>query len=178
MIANLPKPVPEKPVAVVPAQNPVPQKDQNSKTPDVHTKPVAVVEKPVITSPVSSKPLTIEEKFVSRKRILIKEIPLSGDSIELRFYDNGEIDGDSISLFLNDQLIFSHLLLTGQAHIIKLAIAELKETNELTMVAENLGRIPPNTSYMEARVGGMPYSTYLASSEGSSAMIRLIKPTH
>jgi hypothetical protein len=115
---------------------------------------VAVVERPVIISPESLKPLTIEEKFVSRKKILIKEIPLNGDSIELRFYDNGEIDGDSISLFLNDHRIFSHLLLSGQAHIIKLAIGEMKEINELTMVAENLGRIPPNTSYMEALVGG------------------------
>ena len=132
----------------------------------------------MIISPELPKPLTIEEKFVSRKKILIKEIPLSEDSIELRFYDNGEIDGDSISLFLNDQLIFSHLLLTGQAHIIKFAIRELKDINELTMVAENLGSIPPNTSYMEALVGGQRYSTYLASNEGSSAMIRLTKSTH
>jgi hypothetical protein len=177
-IASMSKPVPEKPVAVVPVQKPATQKIQQPKTVDEKTKPVAVVEKPVIILPVPVKPLTIEEKFVSRKKILIKDIPLSGDSIELHFYDNGEIDGDSISLFLNDQLIFTHLLLTGHAHIIKLAISEMKETNELTMVAENLGRIPPNTSYMEALVGGQRFSTYLASSEGSSAMIRLIKPTH
>jgi hypothetical protein len=43
-------------------------------------------------------------------------------------------------------------------------------------VAENLGSIPPNTSYMVAVVGDKRYDAYLASSEGSSAMIRFIKP--
>jgi len=51
-------------------------------------------------------PPTIEEKFTGREKVFIKEIPLTGDSIELDFYDNGEIDGDSISLFLNGKLIF------------------------------------------------------------------------
>ncbi len=170
-IAGRPKLIPEEPIVSIPVQKPVTQTIQQKTSPDINIKPAA-------NSPAPAKPLTIEEKFVSRKKIITKDIPLSGDSIELRFYDNGQIDGDSISLFLNDQLVFTHLLLTGKAHIIKLAISELKEKNELTMVAENLGSIPPNTSYMEALVGGERYSAYLASSEGISAMIRLIKPSH
>jgi len=169
-IAGRLKQIPEEPIASIPVQKPVSQTSQQQTVPDVSIKPA--------TSPAPATPLTIEEKFVSRKKILTKDIPLSGDSIELRFYDNGEIDGDSISLFLNDQLVFTHLLLSGKAHIIKLAISELKENNELTMVAENLGRIPPNTSYMAALVDGQRYSAYLLSNEGSSAMIRLIKPPH
>ena len=102
---------------------------------------------------------------------------MTGDSIELRFYDNAEIDGDSISLFLNDKLLFSHIRLTAQAYTIKLALSDLNETNELIMVAENLGAIPPNTSYMLAINGDKRYDAYLASSEGSSAMIRFIKKT-
>ena len=118
---------------------------------------------------------TIEEKFVSRKKVLTTEIPLSGDSVELRFYDNAEIDGDSISLFLNNQLIFQHIRLLGSAYIIKLAVSELKESNELIMVAENLGSIPPNTSYMVAIVGDKRYEARLESTEGSSAMVKFVK---
>jgi hypothetical protein len=44
------------------------------------------------------------------------------------------------------------------------------------MVAENLGTIPPNTSYMVAIVNEQRFDAYLASTEGESAMIRLIKP--
>jgi len=149
--------------------------------------PPKTVEKP---EPATDKPKPFEktsepvkatdivEKFVARQKVFIKEIPLAGDSIELRFYDNAEIDGDSISLFLNEKLLFQHIRLTGNAYIIRLATAELKESNELTMVAENLGVIPPNTSYMVAMVNGVRYDAFLASSEGSSAMIRLVKPPH
>jgi hypothetical protein len=43
------------------------------------------------------------------------------------------------------------------------------------MVAENLGSVPPNTSYMVALVGKERYEARLASTEGSSAMIRFVK---
>jgi hypothetical protein len=43
------------------------------------------------------------------------------------------------------------------------------------MVAENLGSIPPNTAYMVAVVDKERYEAYLASTEGSSALIRLLK---
>jgi hypothetical protein len=124
---------------------------------------------------IDAKPLTIEEKFTTRTKLFTKEIPLEGDSIELRFYDNAEIDGDSISLFLNDKLLFSHVRLSDKAYTIKLSVKELNESNELTMVAENLGAIPPNTSYMVAIVGTNRYDAKLASTENSSAMIRLRK---
>ena len=119
--------------------------------------------------------LTIEEKFNTRKKIFATEIPVSGDSIELRFYDNAEVDGDSISLFLNNKLIFSHIRLSDKAYTIKLPVAELTDENELIMVAENLGTIPPNTSYMVALVGDKRYEAKLASTENSSALIRLNK---
>ena len=121
------------------------------------------------------KQQTVEEKFISRKKVFNKEIPVAGDSIELRFYDNAEIDGDSISLFLNEKLIFEHIRLTEKAYTIKLAVSELNATNELTMVAENLGSIPPNTSYMVVMVGENRYDARLESTEGSSAMVRFVK---
>lgn len=149
-----------------------------------HPAPVPVQPAPVISLPgkeqvaivVPNKQPTIEEKFSSRSKKLVTEIPLMGDSIELRFYDNAEIDGDSISLFLNGKLLFSHIRLTGSAYKVKLAIAELENSNELIMVAENLGTIPPNTSYMVAEAGGKRFEASLESTEGSSAMIRLYKP--
>lgn len=157
----------EKPVVL--SQPAIKKLEEVSKTDSPKEK-----QKPVIIAKPLKAP-TIEEKFVSRKKVFIKEIPLIGDSLELRFYDNAEIDGDSISLFLNDKLLFRHIRLTGNAYSIKLAISEMKETNELIMVAENLGAIPPNTSYMLAIVGEKRYDAYLASTEGSSAMIRFIK---
>ena len=166
--------VTEEPVKIIEAEKPV------AITTAPKEKPVQKIEQPKpmvkITEPV--KPPTIEEKFTARTKTFIKEIPVSGDSIELRFYDNAEIDGDSISLFLNDKLLFQNIRLTGNAYIIKIAVSDLKESNELTMVAENLGAIPPNTSYMVAIVNKQRYDAYLASTEGSSAMVRFVKQPH
>lgn len=165
------KPVIETPVVV--------QRSPTTEIPITEQTPVIAPPKkepqPVVTIREPVRPLTIEEKFTSRKKVLNREIPISGDSIELKFYDNAEIDGDSISLFLNDKLVFRHIRLTGNAYSIKLAVTDLNDSNELIMVAENLGSIPPNTSYMVAIVGENRYDARLESTEGSSAMVRFVK---
>jgi len=143
------------------------------KTPTIEEKEHSTSPPPAVGETLKSP--TIEEKFVARKKIFATEIPVSGDSIELHFYDNAQIDGDSISLFLNDKLIFEHIRLTEKAYTIKLPVTELNASNELIMVAENLGSIPPNTSYMVALIGENRYEARLESTEGSSALIRLVK---
>jgi hypothetical protein len=175
------------------AQKPVnvgtPTGTTTAETTKTISPPIPVVKneepkKEVVTVPVTKQenkmetnitPPTIEQKFTSREKKFTKEIPVSGDSIELDFYDNAEIDGDSISLFLNGKLIFEHIRLTEKAYRVKLPVSDLQKNNELIMVAENLGAIPPNTSYMVALVGDKRYDAQLASTENSSAMIRLIK---
>jgi len=168
---------PEEPVTTIAEEKPV-VKAVPAEKPVVKTEPVLQkTPPPPVRTIEPAKPLTIEEKFTARQKSFVKEIPASGDSIELRFYDNAEIDGDSISLFLNGKLLFEHIRLTGNPYTIKLAVSDLNDSNELIMVAENMGTIPPNTSYMIAMVNNVRYDAYLASTEGSSAMIRFVKKT-
>lgn len=173
----------------IPAASPVSVEPPKEPTAAVVTKPPVILPtiaakkepavKPVIekikTPVVAVAPLTIKEKFETRSKVVLKEIPVAGDSIELQFYDNAEVDGDSISIFLNGQLIAQHIRLTEKAHVIKLDVTQLQQTNDLVMVAENLGSIPPNTSYMVAIVDGNRYGERLESSEQSSASIRFIR---
>lgn len=125
---------------------------------------------------IAAAPPSIEQKFTSRAKKIFTTIPVTGDSLALSFYDNAIVDGDSISLFLDGRLIFTHIKLSDKAHTVKLAVADLKDESELVMVAENLGDIPPNTSYMVATAGDKRYTANLASTEESSAAIRLRKP--
>jgi hypothetical protein len=108
--------------------------------------------------------------------VLQTVIPITSKTIELRFYDNAQVDGDSIALFLNGQLLEKNIRLTEKAYIITLEASQLQADNELVMVAENLGSIPPNTSYMVAVVGNKRYEARLFANEQSSAMIRLVNP--
>ena len=171
---------------IVPVEKTIQQKEntlpvENKETVKVNNLPVEKAEPVKITT--APKPeekkltvkKTIEEEFKIREKIIATDIPITGDSIELRFYDNAEIDGDSISLFLNNKLLFQHIRLTAVAYTIKLPVSELNENNELVMVAENLGSIPPNTSYMLAIVDNKRYEAMLKSTEESSAVIRLTK---
>jgi hypothetical protein len=140
--------------------------------PSLPDKNIETADRPVLVY----EPINIETKFIERKKVLTKEILVTGDSVELRFYDNAEVDGDSITLFLNGKMIFTHIKLGNASHVIKLAVSDLAEDNELIMVAENLGSIPPNTAYMLAIVSGERFEAYLSSTEEASAMIRLKKP--
>ncbi|HLO82505.1 MAG TPA: hypothetical protein VK166_16185 [Chitinophagaceae bacterium] len=166
---NPPRPV-EPPVAVA-AKTEIPEPEKNSPH-----KPVETPTPGKTVIPVSiAAPKTIVDKFVERKKILVEEILVSGDSIRLDFYDNAEIDGDSISLFLNGKMIHQHVLLKASPFEFKIAVTDLAEENELTMVAENLGSIPPNTSLMLVWVNGERHEARLESTENSSAMIRFRK---
>ena len=171
---------------IVPEEKVVPERktslpDNNRETVMTDPKPIQKTEpvKPIEQRKPEQKQVTvkksIEEEFTIREKVIAVEIPVTGDSIELRFYDNAQIDGDSISLFLNNKLIFQHIRLTAVAYTIKIPVKELNETNELVMVAENLGEIPPNTSYMLAIVDNKRYEAMLKSTEESSAVIRLSK---
>lgn len=131
---------------------------------------------PTVTATIPPRwPIGIEDKFQQRKKTLVAEFPLSGDTLEIHFYDHAEIDGDSISIFLGNRLWKDHILLKATPFTIKLAIAELGAQTELTMVAENLGSIPPNTSLMIAYINGQRHEARLESTENSSAMIRFTK---
>lgn len=134
-----------------------------------------ITKQPPITKTGVPVPLTNQEKFISRSKRLMQEIAVIGDTVELHFYDNAEVDGDSIAIFLNNKLLFEHIRLTDKPYSIKMAVTELQQTNELVMVAENLGSIPPNTSLMITEIAGKRYEARLESTEQSSAAIRFVR---
>lgn len=142
----------------------IPPVAENKKAPEPEPKPIVIPPAP-----------TIEQKLITRKKKIFTTIPVEGDSIKLSFYDNAIVDGDSISLFLDGRMLFTHVKLADKPYTIKIAVTDLTEESELVMVAENLGAIPPNTSYMVAMVGDKRHTANLASTEDSSAVIRLKK---
>ena len=102
-----------------------------------------------------------------------KELIIESDSINVDFYDNGEVDGDSISVFLNDKLIaFNRKLSTRSVHF-DIPLDPTKEVNEITMFADNLGSIPPNTALMIVNDGKKRYEIRLTSNLEKSATIKL-----
>ncbi len=115
----------------------------------------------------------LRENFDKRSTIVNKEIEIESDSVRISFYDNGDIDGDSISVFLNKAPIVTKQELTAQALNIYIKLDPKKDINEVTMFAENLGKYPPNTALMVVNDGEHRYEIYLSSSLSQNASVRL-----
>jgi hypothetical protein len=121
----------------------------------------------------------IAESFGKRKAVLNRELLVESDSVRLSFYDNGEVDGDSISVFVNHELVLSHQGLQSKAFNIYLHLDSTREVNEISMFAENLGRLPPNTALMVVTDGKNRYEVFLSSSltENATVELRRKKPS-
>ena len=97
---------------------------------------------------------------------------VSSETVLVRLYDNGEIDDDTISVYLDKKLVLSKKRLSAAALSINLKMDEENPDHELIMVAENLGRIPPNTSLMIVTAGDQRYEVRITSTEQKNAMVR------
>jgi hypothetical protein len=89
-----------------------------------------------------------EKQFTERENVVTNEIEVESDSLVISMYDNGEIDGDIISIFYNKNLILNSQKLTHKSIRINLRLDPQLEANEISMFAENLGLIAPNTALM------------------------------
>jgi hypothetical protein len=130
--------------------------------------PVNVLQRKVIN-------YVIEEQFKQRENVVAQEIEVESDSLSVDFYDNGEVDGDSISIFYNNQLVAFNRILSTRAIHFKLALDSTREVNEVTMFADNLGSIPPNTALMMIEDGRNRHEVRLSSSLEKNATIRIRK---
>ena len=124
-------------------------------------------------SPAVEDAKKIEEAYNKRKATGNHTFDVESDSIRLSFYDNGEIDGDSISVFVNNNLVLSHQELAAKAFNLYLHLDSTRDVNEISMFAENLGRIPPNTALMVLTDGKNRYEVFLSSSLTENATIQL-----
>ncbi len=147
------------------------------KKADIKKTPTQKQDPSVATGP--PKQTTIEftnslvKKFESRKNIYADDILVSSDSIRVSFYDNGEIDGDTISVFLNNKPIMIQQELAATAINLYIHLDKTKSVNELGMFAENLGKYPPNTALMVVYDGNTRQEVHLSSSLTQNAIIRI-----
>ena len=115
----------------------------------------------------------INQQYQQRETLVQKEIEVSSDSVRVDFYDNGEIDGDSISVFFNDQLFGANLLLSTRSLHMNIKLDTTREFNQLAMFANNLGSIPPNTALMLISDGRNRYEVRLSSSLDKTGAVRI-----
>lgn len=137
-----------------------------------------IVIEPTVKKPTPEKKIASPSVLTTRQNALAQTIFVNTGEVIIKLYDNGEIDGDTISVYVDKQLVLSNKMLTAAALTLKLHFSENETEHEVVMVAENLGRYPPNTSLMVINAGNEIYKVQITSTEQKNAMVRFkyIKP--
>ncbi|MEO6734451.1 MAG: hypothetical protein ABIN01_24740 [Ferruginibacter sp.] len=95
--------------------------------------------------PVSTAAANVSERKMNNQQGVFFE----SDSLVLTLYDNGDVDGDTVSVLMNGQIIFAKQGLSAKANTKTIYIEKgMPDTLSMVMYAENLGSIPPNTGLM------------------------------
>ncbi len=104
----------------------------------------------------------------------IQEIRVDTGMLRLDFYDNAQIDGDSITVTVNNKILVSNQKLGLKPVSVNVNVSLDDPEQEVTMVAENLGTIPPNTALLIVTAGKKRYQLFLASNGSKNAQVRFI----
>ncbi|MBM3914942.1 MAG: hypothetical protein FJ348_02755 [Sphingomonadales bacterium] len=121
------------------------------------------------SSPDKALPLPVDN---DRQNELVKEIAISSKQLVISVYDNGEIDGDTVSVYLNGEVVLPKKRLGSTPLQLRISLSEEKDLQELTFVADNLGRIPPNTALMIVDTGQQQYRLQVLSTDKKNAVFR------
>jgi len=124
--------------------------------------------------PVAFKEMTSAETlYPQRRNIEMGTIEVDSSELTIELVDNGEIDRDSISLFYNGRMMANKKELTKKALTFSISLDPNKLYNELSMFAENLGVIPPNTAVLIIYDGKKRMEVSLTSTLQTNGTIRL-----
>ncbi|MEI9944761.1 MAG: hypothetical protein WDN26_11130 [Chitinophagaceae bacterium] len=129
-------------------------------------KPVNVFQRKIIN-------YVVQNEFKERQNVVANEIEVESDLINVDFYDNGEVDGDSISVFFNNELLISNQKISAAPLHFEIKLDTTKQVNELSMFADNLGSIPPNTALMIVDDGKKRIEVRLTSNFQKNALVRI-----
>lgn len=133
--------------------------------------PVSLTEFPALTPERN----IVANTFREREKDLSRYLEVDNDTLRLEMFDNGQIDGDSVSLFLNNRMILEKSMLDITGLRVNIKIDTTLPFDELAMFAHNLGNFPPNSALLVIYDGKKRYEVFLNSTLNTTATIRIRK---
>ena len=95
------------------------------------------------------KPLSLQKRSIEIQKVITVEAKI----LRLAVWDNEKVDGDKISLSLNGKWIIRNYEIIKDKRHFEIELVR-GQVNQLVFFAENLGRIPPNTSAINIQYDG------------------------
>ena len=131
--------------------------------------------KPITVIP-NAAPIDVNENIMiaamkARKKNEVSTLTVDVRKIELKLYDNGIVDNDTVSIFYNGRLIKSKQGLTEKPISINIELDENTNTHEITMFAENLGAFAPNTALIVVTAGKKRFELHSSANLNENAVL-------
>jgi hypothetical protein len=123
------------------------------------------------TKQTNSKPV---DKNLERKSDIQNVVEISNaekDSILIELYDNGIIDNDSASLYLDDSLLLYKQFVSNKPVSLYITLDKQRPLSKLKLAAESLGSIPPCTALMIITTKKKRYEINVSSSFNSNGVV-------
>lgn len=134
--------------------------------------PAVVTQPPVTSLPPGGDTAALTRTAISRKDQWVTTIKVKQREITLELWDAQTEDGDSISLRLNEKWIVSGFPVKKQIQELKITLQPGE--NRLQFIADNLGRIPPNTAALRILFDKISRRVDLSTDMKRNNMIRII----
>jgi hypothetical protein len=163
---------PVKPAAKkgTPPSKPIVKKEIRASTPVTLPSDLPKPSVPVVKErPPTARPAP--PAITGRANTVFKQLETEAGDLKIDLYDNGEIDGDTVTIYHNNVLLVSRARLSAQPVTLRIKIDAANPHHELVMVANNLGSIPPNTSLMVVTAGDKRYEVFISSNEQRNAKV-------
>ena len=139
----------EKPAEVkVVKTKPVKEKNVTKAKEVTETKEAIVKKEPETKTAPEVKQKQAAADINSRVIETIQSVNYSSDSLVISLYDNGEVDGDTVSVLMNGNVIMPMVGLTTNAVRKTINTKDITDSIQIVMYAENLGTLPPNTGLL------------------------------
>lgn len=132
--------------------------------------PAPVMPQQQLAAPSALKGAAEIDKRVTRTDQLFY---FQSDSLVLTLYDNGEVDGDTVTVLMNGSVLFSKAGLDIKPNSKTLYITPSMDSVKLVMYAESLGEIPPNTGLLIVNDGNKRYEVRFSADLKTNAAIVL-----
>ncbi|HEX7846076.1 MAG TPA: hypothetical protein VF476_09785, partial [Chitinophagaceae bacterium] len=120
------------------------------KTGEKKPEPVApAMSTAILAKNIVDNPAGAASHINERKTDAQQTVEFRADSIVIAVYDNGEIDGDTVSVLLNGEVVVAKQGLKASASKKTIYLPSVGDQEfSLVLYAENLGKYPPNTGLL------------------------------
>lgn len=141
-----------------------------------HIGPLPILMHVTYIKPVELPALKLKEPdpVPARDKEIQHTIVLDTSFVKIDLYDNGAIDGDTVTLQLNGKTIARSQRLSLQPISLSLELNKKSAEHVLEMFADNLGGIPPNTALLVLTCKKNRYELNLSSNEKVNGSVKLI----